>query len=291
MKISYGILSSGNLGLQCLKYLHLTQNINFVFTDKKSDGIISFCNDNNIPLFIGNPRGAKSSCFLSNFDTDVILSLNYLFIVENDVISHAIKYAINLHGSYLPKYRGRTPHVWAIINNEKETGITAHKITEGCDEGDIVYQEKIAINEYITGAELLDIYNERYIIIIQELINRIENNTINFIPQDKTKVTLYGKRTPDDGQINWSWQKERIYNWVRAQAKPYPGAFTYYKNKKIVIHKIQYSDFGYIDAEPNGVVLATENNNIIIKTPNGAISLLDYDFASNEKIVKGEILV
>jgi methionyl-tRNA formyltransferase len=290
MKTSYGILSSGKLGLQCLKYLHLIQKINFVFTDKKSEEIISFCNDNNMPLFIGNPRNNKSSDFLSNFDTDVILSLNYLFIVENDVISHANKYAINLHGSCLPKYRGRTPHVWAIINNEKETGITAHKLTEGCDEGDIVYQEKIAINGDITGAELLAIYNERYIIIIQELINRIENKTINFIPQDETKATLYGKRTPDDGQINWDWQKERIHNWVRAQAKPYPGAFTYYKNKKVIIHKIQYSDFGYNDTDPNGVVLATEND-IIIKTQNGAISLLDYDFASNEKIVKGEILV
>jgi methionyl-tRNA formyltransferase len=290
MQMNYGILSSGNLGLQCLKRLHARQRINFVFTDRLSDGIIDYCNEMNIPLFVGNPRGGKSADFLRTFSTDVIFSINYLFIVEEDIISHAKIHAINLHGSCLPKYRGRTPHVWAIINNEKETGISAHAITTGCDEGDIAYQEIISIDEDVTGAELLSIYNERYFLILEELVSRIENGTISYFPQDNTKATWFGKRTPEDGMIIWSWQKERIRNWVRAQSKPYPGAFTYYKNKKVIVHKVEYSDQGFEDSVENGLILDIIDHKIIIKTPNGALAIVEYEFASDEEFVKGEKL-
>jgi methionyl-tRNA formyltransferase len=290
MQISYGILSSGNLGLQCLVRLHKTQKINFVFTDTLSNDIIIYCKDNNIPLFVGNPRAGKSADFLNEFSTDVILSINYLFIIEEDIISHAKMHAINLHGSCLPKYRGRTPHVWAIINNEKETGITAHSITLGCDEGDIVYQEIILIEEDITGAGLLNRYNERYPLIIDELVSRIEKGLITYLPQDNTKATWFGKRTPEDGIINWNWQKERIYNWVRAQAKPYPGAFSYYKNEKLIIHKIEYSEHGFKESDENGLILDIVDYKVIVKTPNGAISIVEYEFATKDKIAKGEKL-
>jgi methionyl-tRNA formyltransferase len=289
ISIQYAILASGGLGTVCTEIIVQQQQVSFVMTDKNSIAIIELCRQKNIPCFVGNPRKGKATAFLSDLNTDVILSINYLFIVENDIISLPTKYAINLHGSLLPRYRGRTPHVWAIINNEKETGITAHLMTEGCDEGDIVYQEKIDIRPEETGAGILGIFNEQYPLIVQRLMNMITNNQIQPQSQEHSKATYFEKRTPDDGGINWDWQKERIYNWVRAQAKPYPGAFAFKGADKITINQLNYSDQGYHNDMPNGLVLKN-GKQPIVKTPNGAVILTDFVLPDGVTLLEGDIL-
>jgi methionyl-tRNA formyltransferase len=171
----------------------------------------------------------------------------------------------------LPKYRGRTPHVWSIINNEVKTGVTAHLIDSGCDTGDIIEQIEIEISKTDTGAEVLEKYNQNYWPLVQKVISKVENNTIKLSPQDNTKATYFGKRTPEDGLINWDWQKERIYNWVRALSNPYPGAFTFLDQQKITIDKISFSDFGFEDYIENGSIICI--NPIIVKCQNGAIQI------------------
>jgi methionyl-tRNA formyltransferase len=264
-------------------------HVAFVMTDKSSEGIITHCQEKNIPLFVGNPRNGKAIAFIANKPVDVILSINYLFIVEQDIITHPTQYAINFHGSLLPRYRGRTPHVWAIINNERETGITAHLLTEGCDEGDIVYQEKLTIEPAFTGGELLNLFNQRYPHIVRNVMEMIENNTISLVKQDHSKATWFGKRTPEDGGINWRWHKERIYNWVRAQTKPYPGAFTYRGDDKIIIHQVGFSDYGFDADMPDGLLLTTQPQPIV-KTANGALALTDLLLPDGIVLNQGEIL-
>jgi len=131
--IRLGLLVSGNLGSIALTNLESNHHVIFVMTDKNSVSIIDFCKHKKINYFLGNPRGGKCITFIQSFEIDVLVSVNYLFLIDKDLINFPKKLAFNIHGSLLPKYRGRTPHVWAIINNEKETGITAHRIDEGCD--------------------------------------------------------------------------------------------------------------------------------------------------------------
>src|SRR5690554_5519746 len=145
--MSLGVLCSGNLGFQILLKLFEAHPINFVFTDSKSDRIIKFCKENKLSLFKGNPRRGRAKEFIAKNECDILISINYLFLIERDVINMGKKLAFNIHGSLLPKYRGRTPHVWSIINGEKYTGTTAHLIDEGCDTGDILEQVKIPIEE------------------------------------------------------------------------------------------------------------------------------------------------
>lgn len=285
MKIAF--LASGNLGLTTIEAIadHLMPSL--IATDSKSDGIINFAVRNNISLFKGNPREGRLSQYVASSRFDLIISVNYLFILEPDVI-YLSEYVINLHGSLLPKYRGRTPHVWAIINNEKETGVTAHFIDEKCDSGDIILQKIIEIDIHDTGASILKKYEVVYPKMIFEIINRINAGSLQRIKQDETKATFFGKRTPADGLINWNWHKERIYNWVRAQSFPYPGAYTYYNHKKVIIDEIAYNDLGYSQNLPNGLIL-NEHPYIVVKTPNGAIELR---VIRNNKInfIAGEVL-
>lgn len=272
----FGVLCSGSLGFNVLSCLSDEISIKFVFTDKRSTGIIDFCRSINIPVFIGNPRDGRASKFIEEHKlqekiVDVIISVNYLFIVDNIILKLCSKLAFNVHGSLLPKYRGRTPHVWSIINNEKVTGITAHQIDEGCDTGHIIEQIKIKISAKDTGATLLEKYNELYLPLIRSVLELIKGGEIRFKKQNNSMATYFGKRTPDDGIIDWNWQKERIYNWVRAQAEPYPGAFTYFKGRKFVIDEVRFSNCGFDYSTENGKIISLEP--LIVKVPNGCLEI------------------
>lgn len=288
-ELSIGLLVSGDLGsIIANKLIFDNEVIRFIATDKNSIVIQELAKTNNIPIYVGNPRSHTIEGFLRNKAIDVLLSINYLYLIKENLIFLPASYAINLHGSLLPKYRGRTPHVWAIINNEKFTGVTAHLMTSECDAGDIVEQVKIPIQEEDTGGDILVKYNIIYPKIIETILGKIRENRIEVKVQDHSQATFYGKRNKEDGEINWSWHKERIYNWIRAQAHPYPGAFSFIKGEKITIDKISFTGQGYLYDQPNGMVIAITPK-LTIKTPNGAVIIESYR-EQRLKINKGDIL-
>ncbi|MCE2787654.1 MAG: methionyl-tRNA formyltransferase [Bacteroidota bacterium] len=269
MRVAF--LASGALGKNVLKHFINKYEIPFVLTDKGSKQIIDLCNQNNIPVYAGNPRSERIDAFISDLECDVIASINYLFLIERKIIQLAKNLCFNIHGSLLPKYRGRTPHVWAIINGESETGITAHLIDEGCDTGAIIKQIVVEIESEDTGAIILEKYKKLYIPLVEYVLNSYLGNTIKLYNQDETKATYFGKRTPEDGEIDWNWSVERIINWIRSQAHPYPGAFSYYNNNKIVIDKASRSDVGFHYQTENGTILSIDP--LVVKCATGAIKL------------------
>jgi len=270
--LTIGVLCSGGLGLDTLTKIAKDYTIQFILTDSNSTGIIDFATKNNIPFYAGNPRKGKGYNFIKNFNVDVIASINYLFLIEEDIINHSNILTFNIHGSLLPKYRGRTPHVWAIINGENKAGITAHIIDVGCDTGKIIHQIEIPIEAEDTGAIMLEKYASAYYPLVKKVFKDITNNQLNLTIQKEENATYFGKRTPKDGEINWNWPKEAIRNWVRAQAEPYPGAFTFYNNQKIIIDKISFSEEKILSKQENGEIIQLQPN-VIVKTKNGAINL------------------
>jgi methionyl-tRNA formyltransferase len=279
-----GILASGGLGYKVLS--DLSKQIEkpvFIASDIKSEYIIEFANKNSLHLFTGNPRGGKLVEFLNNYQIEVelILSINYLFLLDEELID-SLPVAINVHGSLLPKYRGRTPHVWSIINGETQTGVTAHVIDTGCDTGDIVKQLVIPIDKNDTGATILKKYENIYPKLLLSVVDEIQSEQLKRVKQDNRTATYFGKRTPVDGLIDWNWHKDRIRNWVRAQADPYPGAFSLLNGEKVIIDKVNYSDVGFSDTIKNGTILEIKENPII-KCPNGGIELTQI---RNQDILK-----
>jgi methionyl-tRNA formyltransferase len=286
--MKFTICASGHLGFVVLKELVQHQvSVSFVLTDSHSDSILAYCEAQHIPCFKGNPRKGKFLEWMKAEGLYIqhLLSINYLFILDGEILNQVEGYAINFHGSLLPKYRGRTPHVWAIINGEKECGITAHLMNDRCDDGDIVKQLVLPIEEEDTGAKILEKYNAMYPSLVMEVVRMVQSGQVTCTPQDSSKATYFSKRTPADGEINWNWQKERIRNWVRAQAAPYPGAFTFYKGHKVTVHQVKAVDEGFMDTMPNGLILSLKEGHPIVKTPNGALLLTEYlcDIQFDEK--------
>ena len=271
--MNLALFVSGGLGFRVLEHLKGSEHsINCVYTDSNSNEIIDTANDNKLPIFIGNPRNERALRFIDALEIDIILSVNYLFLIERSLFSKA-KLAVNIHGSLLPKYRGRTPHVWAIINNESKTGVTAHLIDDGCDTGDLIKQKELLIDNNDTGADILEKFKKLYIPLVDEILADYERVSITLIPQNNKNATFFGKRIPEDGRINWDWQKERIRNWVRAQSYPYPGAFTHSEgqDEKIIVDEVVFSDRGFNETDRNGLIVSV--NPICVKTPNGVIEL------------------
>lgn len=281
-------MASGGLGLEILQDLLSSDDvISAVLTDKDSHAIIDITLEAGIPCFIGNPRGGKAQGFTTNHHIDVLLSINYLFLIEEDLINWPKKVAVNLHGSLLPKYRGRTPHVWSIINNETKTGVTAHRISLGCDEGDVIKQVSVPIGADDTGADVLAKYNKIYPKLVRDVLGQVKNGSVTYTAQDESKATFFGKRTAEDGRINWNWQKERIRNWVRAQAYPYPGAFTLMQGRQVIIDQVAFDDYGFRQEQANGLLLTV--NPCRVKTPNGVLQLTKIR-SGTEYLKENEIL-
>jgi methionyl-tRNA formyltransferase len=282
-----GFLVSGALGYTVINYFINTLNIHFVFTDKKSKNIIELCYEYKIPVYVGNPRNNCVNDFIRGLECDVLASINYIFIIDKNIIDIAKGLCFNVHGSLLPKYRGRTPHVWSLINGEKQTGITAHVIDEGCDTGPIISQTVVDINIEDTGATILDKFKLLYIPIVTNVLEKFKAGKIELIFQDETKASFYGKRTPEDGLIDWNWSFDRIINWVRAQSYPYPGAFTFYNNTKVTIDKVSKSDLNPNYLIQNGTIIS--GNPLLVKCQNSILvidSIRDnhFDFKINEKL-------
>lgn len=285
--MNIGLLISGGLGVVILKKMvEHNYKLCFIMTDKNSTDIIELASKYNIDLFVGNPRNSSCDLFIKNRSIDILISVNYLFIIKSNLITLPKKIAFNIHGSLLPKYRGRTPHVWAIINNEKITGITAHLIEEGCDTGKIIEQLKVQINEKDTGADILNKYSELYFPMIESIIEKVKIDKVVAVPQNNKNATYFGKRTPDDGKISWSWQRERIKNWIRAQAYPYPGAFGFIEKNKVVIDEIENSDIGFNSEMSDGLIIE-DFPHVIVKTPNGCV-VLNKIRTGKEFCIKGK---
>jgi len=167
---------------------------------------------------------------------DVILVLGWYYMVPKKIRDTARYGAWGIHASLLPKYAGGAPLVWAIINGETETGVTLFKLDDGVDDGDIIAQQKIPISYTDTIREVYAKATEASKAI---LFNTLTNSSdIRFTSQDKSKIEIWPQRSPDDGEIDLDWPAEKIYNFIRAQAPPYPGAFIRTADgKKIIIEK------------------------------------------------------
>ncbi len=244
---------------------------------------------------------------LKEFNPDIILVVAYGQILSRHILNIPKMGCINIHASLLPKYRGAAPINRAIINGEKETGITFMFMNEKVDAGDIIFQEKIDIFPDETCGELyyrLSVLSARS---LPKLLEKIKSGKIEGIPQDIKLVTFARKMNKEDGKIDWSDKGEKVYNLIRGTI-PYPGAFTYYHGRKLKITRARFLDDYQGEADTGsgspkpGRVVKTEKDGILIFTgdkgiikilkliPAGSKELTAEQFVNGYKIKAGDIL-
>lgn len=166
---------------------------------------------------------------------DYLFSFYYRNMIRQAVLDIPTLGALNLHGSYLPKYRGRVPVNWAVINGETETGATLHFMTEKPDAGDIVDQEKVGIEFTDSAFDVFHKVTDAAVTVMGRAWPLLRDGVAPRMSMDLKAGSYFGGRKPADGRIDWSKSAVDIYNLVRGVAHPYPGAFTFLGDTRLFI--------------------------------------------------------
>ena len=176
---------------------------------------------------------------LAALKPDVLFSFYYRRLVRPEILSIPKAGCFNLHGSLLPAYRGRCPVNWVLIHGETETGVTLHQMTPRPDDGDIIGQRRIAIDEQDTGVTLHEKLSRGAVELLDDLLPKILKGIAPRTPQDPSKASYYGGRKPADGEIDWQKEARQVRNLVRAVTRPYPGAFSFAGDRKCLVWSVQ----------------------------------------------------
>jgi methionyl-tRNA formyltransferase len=181
---------------------------------------------------------------------------------------------IGYHPTLLPQGRGRAAIAWIILG-EANPAVSFFKMDEGADSGPILTQEKVAFSGKEYPQDLIDKIVDQIGIILDRFLPNLMLGLVSYTDQDESKATYLGKRTPSDGYINWSQSAEDIEKRIRCVSHPLPGAFTYLKNKKIVIWKSRVSN-NCISKGVDGSIVILKENSFVVQVGTGHLEITDF---------------
>lgn len=244
------------------------------------DDFNAFCREHNIGLDV-----LRGKCDLADslkkFMPDICFVMGWYYIISEELLDRLPGGFIGIHNSLLPRHRGFAPVVWSMIAGEKETGFSVFSFDRGMDTGDVWYQKKIKIEEtdYVSDVlEKIDIEIDRF--FDDEFVD-ILNGIRKPQKQWENNVSYGARRTAEDGRINWNRTAQEIYDFIRAQSKPYPGAYTFYNGQKIKIWRAGV--FGHrIQGNPGQIGMIDHDNDRVIVVCGKDTGLVLYEIEAAE---------
>jgi len=218
---------------------------------------------------------------LARLAPDMILSFYFREILSRDILALSSQGALNLHGSLLPRYRGRCPVNWVLVHGETETGVTLHHMELRPDTGDIVAQRAVPITDEDTALSLTHKLGDAARVLLREVYPRLVRGDAPRVPQDHSRATYFGGRGPADGRLVWAQTARQLADLVRAVTYPYPGAFTSCRGRRLFVWRAQAvgRDGG---APPGAVIGFAPDGSPLIATADGAIALRHVQLANDQ---------
>ncbi|UCC81101.1 MAG: methionyl-tRNA formyltransferase [Candidatus Zixiibacteriota bacterium] len=284
MKKSKKVLFIGSkkLGLRCLQEMYNLgpDYIAGVLTTDDRDDRRSVLKD--LEEFAASKRigfytarnNKETENVIRKISPDICFVVGWYRIIDRKTLDSVPNGFLGIHHSLLPKYRGGSPLVWAMINGDKVVGTTLFSFAEGMDDGDIWAQEKIEIGEDDYISDVMARLEEKAVSILKDKYIAILEGKIKSYPQEHGKATYCAQRTPEDGLIDWKKSAAEICNFIRAQSEPYPGAFTIFNDGKLIVWRAHPDDRSYYGtpgqvAERSGdsvYVICGDNKPVVLET-------------------------
>lgn len=242
-----------------------------------------------------------------NLKPDLFCVVAYGKILPNDILEIPKYGAINVHGSLLPKYRGAAPIQMAVINGDEETGVTTMFMDAGMDTGDMILSEKVKIGDDETTGELWDRLSKIGARLLVKTLEKIEKETNNKETIENIKELVGARKQGDNftvapmltkemAEIDWNKTGREIHNLVRGLS-PKIGAYTFYNGKKIKIWKTQIIKedeleeiINSVNCENGEIIFADKKNGIVVKTPDGAIRILEIQAENSKRMTSKDFL-
>ena len=222
---------------------------------------------------------------LTGLNADISVVVAYGHILNKGILEVPGLYSINLHGSLLPKYRGAAPINWAIINGETKTGVAVIKMNERMDEGDIILSKETIIEEGDTFSSLSLRLSFMGADLVLDALNMIEKGAVIFRKQSPGEATYARKLVKEDGIIDWDNNALQIHNKVRGTI-PWPGAYTYFGDKKINVWKTYVADGSGMPGE----VIQAEGDDLVVGTKKGLLKIHEIQLEGKKRMSTDDFL-
>jgi methionyl-tRNA formyltransferase len=213
-------------------------------------------------------------------DPDLIFVVGWSQLVMDEFIGLPRHGVFGMHPTLLPRHRGRAAIPWAILSGLAKTGVTLFQIDDGtADSGPILGQLEIAISPDETATTLYEKVTDAHLELVREVVPRLLDSSAERAPQDTRRASSWPKRTPSDGIIDWETRAPYLHDWVRAQTRPYPGAFTYLGEEKLVVWRARPVE---LDEEaPAGTVVSLEGEAAVVACGEGGLVLEEVEGAGD----------
>ena len=279
-----------NVGYRCLEeLLRQGADIRLIFTHEDSpteeiwfESVRELADRHGIPCLTTDINLPENRERVRAIAPDFLLSFYYRNMIKPQVLELARHGALNLHGSYLPKYRGRVPVNWAVINGETETGATLHYMVEKPDAGDIVDREKVSIEFTDTSLDVFNKVTAAAVTVIGRSWPRLVAGTAPRIPMDLREGNYCGGRKPADGLIDWTKSAVQIYNLIRGVTHPYPGAFSFLGGKKVIV----WSAWPVEGSGEQGMIVSTSP--LLVGTGDGLLEIRTLQIEEGEELAASQ---
>lgn len=275
-----------DVGVNCLKALLAAGvQVDLVLTHQDDPheniwfgSVAKLCEERGIPYITPNAL-ELAGCIpkIRGLAPDYLLSFYYRHMIPVELLACAKITALNMHGSLLPKYRGRAPVNWAILHGETETGATLHVMEAKPDAGDIVGQSAVEIGPDETATEVFDKVSKAAVDVINLVLPDLMQGIVPTKPNELEKSSYFGGRKPADGQIDWNQSSTQVHNLVRAVAPPYPGAFTHWQGQRMIVARTSLKGLfpAELDLGTPGVQVV-DNRAFGICSDHKAIAILEW---------------
>jgi methionyl-tRNA formyltransferase len=225
---------------------------------------------------------------IESLQPDMIFVVGWSQLLRQPIISLAAQGVFGMHPTLLPRHRGRAPIPWAILWGLTKTGVSLFEIADpSADSGAIVGQVEVPIDPDETATTLYDKLLHAHIALIDRFVPLLLAGTAPRVPQDPRRASSWPKRTPADGIIDWETRADSLYDWVRAQTHPYPGAYTWLNDQRLVIWSARPT--GSHTAEPAGTVVAHREEGIVVCCGSDALLLEEVELVGSKPWV-GQVI-
>jgi methionyl-tRNA formyltransferase len=281
------VFGYSEVGYACLELLlHRSTSVVAVFTHEDKPGenlwfrsVAALAREHAIPVFAPDSlKPPEWEEHIRNLKPDILFSFYYRKLIPPRLLELAPLGALNLHGSLLPKYRGRAPVNWAVLNGETKTGATLHHMVERADAGDIVDQEPVVIGPEETAFEVMQKVQAAALTVLDRQLPAVLAGRAPHHAQDEHQATYFSGRKPEDGRIDWHTPAVRIFNLVRAVTRPFPGAFTDCGDARLMIWWAKPLSSSPETGETTVPGQVVSLDPIIVATGNGVLRITDFEW-------------
>lgn len=269
--VAFGYMTWGRRTIEAV--LDAGHDVPLIVTHPESDNayekifnesVAELAADHGIPVLVRNrAEDAEVREAVAGADADVMVVSNWRTWLPPDVYSVPRLGTVNVHDALLPAYAGFAPLNWALINDEPEVGVTAHRMTADFDAGDIILQRSTPVTDEDTIVDLFDRTLAMFGPITVEAIDLVASGRHDWTPQDRTKASYFHRRCDEDNRIDWSWPARDIFNLVRAQVDPYPNAYCFYRGERLRVLRARVTDDA-IGGTPGRIVIRRGSGVVIV---------------------------